>query len=54
MTLRLKYSAPWKSSIVIDLDNKPCASICASGLGGAYHQQYWLEDDGKAAKRHEA
>lgn len=43
----LKYSAPWKISTVIDLEKSPCPSICASGLGGAYHGQYWIEDDGK-------
>jgi DNA (cytosine-5)-methyltransferase 1 len=43
----LKYSAPWKVAIVIDLEKMPCPSICAGGLGGAYHSQYWIEDDGK-------
>jgi DNA (cytosine-5)-methyltransferase 1 len=47
MGATLKYSAPWKISTVIDLEKSPCPSICASGLGGAYHGQYWIEDDGK-------
>jgi hypothetical protein len=50
MTLRLRYTAPWKLATVIDCDNEPCPSICSIGLGGAFHSQYFLEDDGMTSK----
>ena len=42
--MKLRFTAPWRIETVIDLETSPAPSIMGYGIGGAYRDQYWLDD----------
>jgi DNA (cytosine-5)-methyltransferase 1 len=50
--MKLRYTAPWKIETVINLETSPAPSIMGYGIGGAYRDQYWLDDADTQTRRH--
>jgi len=49
VTLWLRKRGGFKGDF--DISNGPCPSVCARGITGVGHGQYWIEDDGKQMKQ---
>ncbi len=50
--MKLRYTAPWKLETVIDLETSPAPSVMGYGIGGAYRDQYWIDDADTQTRRH--